>query len=179
MPPTAASPMSPFDVVVYAVALVAVVLGFNAGLLRSLATILGYLAAAPITIAVTPRLMALASGQYTTSPERIWLALGGVFLAVGFVVSALLRHAVGSFSGPDVGIVDRLAGAVLGAVRIGLIAVLIVVIFDRIIPANRQPTFLVDSKLRPYLSAAGQMGLKSLPPDVEATIDRLKRQRGI
>jgi membrane protein required for colicin V production len=171
--------MNPFDAVVYAVAVAAIVLGFRAGLLRSLATILGYLAAAPVAIAVTPRLMALVTGEYATSLERTWLALAGVFLAVGFVVSALLRAAVGGFRGPETDIVDRLAGALLGAVRIGLLAVLLVVIFDRIIPPNRQPSFLAGSWLRPYLSAAGQKGLKSLPPEIETTIDRLKRQRGI
>jgi membrane protein required for colicin V production len=33
--------------------------------------------------------------------------------------------------------------------------------------------------LRPLLSAAGQMGLKSLPPDIAAYVDRLKRERRI
>jgi membrane protein required for colicin V production len=54
-----------------------------------------------------------------------------------------------------------------------------VVAFDRIIPAGREPPFLAGSKLRPYLSAAGQKGLESLPLDVEAYIDRLKRERGL
>ena len=54
-----------------------------------------------------------------------------------------------------------------------------VVIFDRIIPAGREPAFLKGSQLRPILSEAGQQGLKSLPPDVEDYIDHLKRQRGL
>jgi hypothetical protein len=29
------------------------------------------------------------------------------------------------------------------------------------------------------LSQAGQQGLRALPPDIEAYIDRLKRERGI
>jgi membrane protein required for colicin V production len=72
-----------------------------------------------------------------------------------------------------------MAGALLGAVRVGLLAVLIVVIFDRIIPAGREPAFLKGSQLRPILSQAGRAGLKSLPPDIEDYIDRLKRQRGL
>jgi membrane protein required for colicin V production len=54
-----------------------------------------------------------------------------------------------------------------------------VVIFDRIIPAGREPAFLAGSQLHPLLSQAGQAGLKSLPPDIEDYIDRLKKQRGI
>ena len=49
----------------------------------------------------------------------------------------------------------------------------------RLIPADRQPAFLVGSKLRPYLSAAGQKGLQTMPPEIEAYIDRIKRDRGL
>jgi membrane protein required for colicin V production len=171
--------MNPFDAVIYAVAILAIVMGFNAGLLRSLATILGYLVAAPIAIAITPKVTTLVLGQSTLSPNQTWFALCAVFLVVGIAISALMRIAVGECIGPDIGLFDRVAGAVLGVVRIGLVAVLIVVIFDRIIPADREPPFLAQSRLRPYLSAAGQKGLQSLPPEIEDYIDRLKRERGI
>ena len=72
-----------------------------------------------------------------------------------------------------------MAGSALGAARIGLLAVLLVVVFDRIIPPNRQPPFLTNSKLRPILSQAGQRGLKSLPPEAADFIDQFKHQRGI
>ena len=42
-----------------------------------------------------------------------------------------------------------------------------------------QPAFLAQSKVRPYLSAAGQAGVKSLPPEIAEYIDRLKRARGL
>jgi membrane protein required for colicin V production len=170
--------MNPFDAVVINAALIAIVLGFNAGLLRSLATILGYLVAAPIAVALTPRVTPLffTSGP---APDQTSLVLAGVFLVAGIVVSALMRTAVSGLTGEEVSLLDRFFGAMLGAVRIGLVAVLLVVVFDRIIPADLQPPFLADSRLRPYLSAAGQWGLKSLPPEVEAYIDRLKRERGI
>ena len=92
---------------------------------------------------------------------------------------ALIRTVVNEFVGPDPGLFDRVAGAALGAVRIFLVAVLVVVVFDRIIPADHEPPFLAGSRLRPYLSAAGQKGLQSLPPDVDDYIDRLKRERGL
>ncbi len=171
--------MNPFDAVVCVVAILVIVMGFNAGLLRSLATILGYVIAAPIAVAITPNVTAFALGQAALSPDNTWLVLGVVCLAVGTAVNALLRIAINELAGPDIGLFDRLAGAVLGAVRIGLVAVLVVLVFDRVIPADRQPPFLAQSWLRPYLSAAGQKGLQSLPLDVEDYIDRLRRERGI
>jgi len=170
--------MNAFDAVLAAVVVLAIVLGFNAGLLRSLATILGYLIAAPLAVAIAPNVTAFALGR-SASLDTAWLMPVIVFVAIGVAVSVLLRTVVGEFVGPEVGAFDRLAGAALGAVRIGLIAVLIVVVFDRVIPADRQPQFLVGSKLRPYLSAAGRAGLRSLPSEVESYIDRVKRERGL
>jgi membrane protein required for colicin V production len=113
------------------------------------------------------------------TPEKTSLALCAVLLAVGALISALLRTAVSEVTGAQIGVADRFGGAVLGAMRTALLAVLMILIFDRIIPAGRDPPFLADSKLRPYLSAAGQRGLKALPPEVDAYIERLKRQSGI
>ena len=170
--------VSPFDIVVYAVGLVAIVLGFNAGLLRSLATIFGYVAAAPTAVTVTPSVTRFAFGDTQLSPDQAWWALCIVFIALGFVLSALLRTAVKEFISPEIRPFDREAGAPRRrAHRLGCGAGCSV--FDRIIPADRQPQFLAQSQLRPYLSAAGQQGLRSLPPDVETYIDRLKREHGI
>jgi membrane protein required for colicin V production len=170
--------MNAFDAVVTAAALVAVVLGFSSGLLRSLATILAYLIAAPLAVAFAPYITA-ALGQSRVAPGQAWIGLVVAFIVLGVLVGALLRTVIGEFIGPDAGLFDRVAGAVLGAVRIALIAVLIVVIFDRLIPADRQPQFLIGSRLRPYLSEAGRRGLQSLPPEIEDYIDRLKRERGL
>jgi membrane protein required for colicin V production len=81
--------------------------------------------------------------------------------------------------GSGAGFGDRLGGAVLGAAWIGLVAITLVLILDRLVPADRQPAFPVGSHLRPLLSTVGQKGFSSLPPDVAATIDRLKQAQRI
>ena len=171
--------LNPFDAAIYLVALVAVVMGFNAGLLRSLATIFGYLVAAPVAVAATPPLSKFFTELFHLPPTQPWVEFCAVFLAAGLVLSAMCRLAVSELIGPRVNFPDRVAGALLGAVRIALLAVLLVLIFDRIIPAGREPSFLIGSQLRPILSEAGRAGLRSLPPDVTDFIDRLKRARGI
>jgi membrane protein required for colicin V production len=171
--------MNPFDAAVCICLLIATIMGFKSGLLRSLATILGYVAAAPIAVGTAPALSLFLTQHFKLPAAQNFLVLFGLLLVFGIIFSALLRRAIGDIVGPDVNILDRFCGAVLGAVRIGLLAVLMVVIFDRIIPPDRQPPFLSNSRLRPILSAAGQQGLKSLPPDVADHIDRLKRERGI
>lgn len=171
--------MNLFDAAIYLCLAVAIIAGFSSGLLRSLATIFGYLAAAPIALTLTPHLAPVLASQFKMPPGQNWLVVCGIFLAAGIVIGALLRLAVSAITGPEIGVADRLTGAMLGAVRVALLAVLIVVIFDRVIPAGREPAFLTGSQLRPILSLAGRQGLKSLPPEAVIYIDRLKRERGI
>jgi membrane protein required for colicin V production len=171
--------MNSFDAAVYIVLIVAVVSGFNAGLLRSVATIIGYLAAMPIALAATPRIAQAVADNFNAPAVQNSLLFFGVFLVTGIVLSALLRTALREVVGSKISWPDRLAGSVLGAIRIGLVAITMVLIFDRIIPADRQPPFLSGSQLRPILLMAGQKGLKSLPPDVTALIDQLKKQQRI
>ena len=168
-----------FDAVIYALLALAVVMGFSSGLLRSMATILGYVIGASVALGVAPALSFFLTTRLDMPPLYNGVLLTGLLLVIGIIFGALLRRALDDVTGPRISIPDRIAGAALGAVRIGFVAVLIMVIFDRVIPPGRQPAFLAGSQLRPYLSAAGQAGVKALPPKVTAYIDRLKRERGI
>lgn len=171
--------MNIFDAAVIGATLIAVVMGYWAGLLRSLATIFGYLLAAPVAIVAAPKLAPLFATPSAASDGTAMLLYAGVFLVVGMVAATLLRSAVGLMAGEDVSVPDRICGAALGGVRIVLLAVVMVLIFERIIPAKREPAWLAQSQLRPLLSAAGEQGVRKLPPDVVAQIDRMKRERGI
>ena len=171
--------MNSFDGAVCLGLILAVVTGFNAGLLRSAVTILAYLIAMPIAVwamsFVSPQIEGKLGSPFTQNS----LLLFGIFLVVGIVLGKLMRMALDETIGPRAGIGDRLAGAVLGAVRVGLVAITLVLIFDSLVPSDRQPAYLAGSQLRPLLSVAGQKGFRSLPPDVAATIDRLKKERRI
>jgi len=171
--------MNSFDIAVYLGLIIAVFTGFKTGLLRSALTILAYLVAMPLALwamsVISPR---LGAGPASPLPQG-WVLFFGIFLVAGMVLGKLARMALDDAIGDDAGIADRLGGAALGAVRVGLVATSLVLVFDQLLPANRQPAFLNGSQLRPLFSAAGQMGFRSLPPDVAATIDRLKKERHI
>lgn len=171
--------MNGFDAAVSILVIAGLVLGFKSGLLRSLATILAYVSALPVAIAATPHLSAVPLDKGAPPWLQNSLVFFAIFLTTAAVLGALLRLAVSETVGPAVSLPDRLAGAVFGGARIGLVAVTVVVIFDQLIPADRQPAFLNGSKLRPMLSVAGQKGLKSLPPDAAAFVDQLKADRRV
>ncbi len=170
--------MNSFDAVIYVGLIIAIVTGFNAGLLRSAVTILAYLFAMPIAVSAMSMISPAFAGKFD-SPWQNSVMFFGSFLAIGIVLGKMMRMALDDAIGSETGIADRLAGAVLGAVRVGLVAITLVLIFDQLVPAGRQPAFLTGSHLRPMLSIAGQKGFKSLPPDVTAYIDRLKKDRRI
>src|SRR5262245_1979018 len=140
-----------FDTVVYAFGAIAIIMGFNSGLLRSLATILAYVIAAPVAIAVAPALSRFLAENADLPPSFDGLVLAFVLLVAGMIFGAVLRRTVGDLTGDHIGMMDRLLGAVLGAGRVAFVAVLVVLIFDRVIPADHDPAFLADSRLRPYL----------------------------
>ena len=171
--------MNSFDAVVYLGLAVAVVTGFNAGLLRSAVTILAYLVAMPIAVWAMSLIGSQIDGALGSTWAQNWLLFFGIFLIAGMVLGKLMRMALDETIGTQAGLGDRLGGAVLGAVRVGLVAITLVLIFDSLVPSDRQPAYLAGSQLRPLLSAAGQKGFKSLPPEVAATIDRLKKERPI
>jgi membrane protein required for colicin V production len=171
------SSMNNFDIVVSIALLAAIASGFKAGLLRSAVTILAYLFAMPIAVMImslVPTDGRAGSPLLQNSP-----LLFGVYLVTGIVLGKFLRMAVEDIVGPEAGLADRFAGAALGAVRIGLVAITLVLTYDRLASSGPQPAFLAGSQLRPLLSVVGQKGFNSLPPDLVAHIDRLKRDRRI
>jgi membrane protein required for colicin V production len=171
--------MNIFDAAIYLGLIVAGVTGFNVGFLRSLVTILAYLVVMPIAVWVMSLVSPGVQGNLGSAWAQNSLLLFGIFLVVGIVLGKLMRMALDEAIGSEAGIADRLAGAILGAVRVALVAVTLVLIVDSLVPSDRQPAFLSGSQLRPLLSAAGQRGFRSLPPDLAASIDRLKKERPI
>src|ERR1700730_5459322 len=100
--------MNSFDAVVYGLGVVAIVTGFSAGLLRSMATISGYVAAMPVAVATTSVLAPVLNGTSNASWAENSLLFSCVFLVMGITLGGLLRTAVSVTVGPSVSMVDRL-----------------------------------------------------------------------
>lgn len=169
--------MSAFDIAVGLAAVAAMAYGFKSGLMRSAATIVAYLCAAPFAVKGT----ALISQAIDRTPDpgsaQTFLIFFGIFILLGVAIAAGFNAAIDEMTGADISLPDRLAGSMLGVVRVGLIAVTAVLVFDRMIPAGREPTFLAGSQLRPMFSLAAQWGLKSLPPETASFIDQIKSRQ--
>jgi membrane protein required for colicin V production len=164
--------MNTFDLAVMIALVVAVLGGFSTGLLRSALTITAYVVAMPIAVWVMSCVPPL-DGQSSSPLGHNTGFFLGAFLIIGMVLGKLMRMPVDEAIG-DPSIADRLGGAALGVLRVGLVATSLVVVFDHIIPVGREPAFLAGSELRPLLSAAGKRGFRLLPSEAVAAIDRLR-----
>ncbi|MGC1842548.1 MAG: CvpA family protein, partial [Pseudolabrys sp.] len=122
--------MNSFDAVVYLGLIIAVVIGFNTGLLRSAIAILAYIAAMPIAMGLVPLVSPQLDGQHALPFAQNSPLFFGAFLVIGMVLGKLTCLALDDIIGPQAGIGDRLGGAALGAVRVGLIAITVMLIFD-------------------------------------------------
>lgn len=175
--------MNPFDAAIFGLAFIASVTGFSSGLLRSLATILAYVVAAPVALAVSPSVGAWLGTQRFLPPDQMQMLISVtpflLLVIVAMVLGALMRGAVSGVTSGHIVLADRVLGAVLGVLRIGLLTIAFVLILERMVPAGREPDWLKQSQVRPYLSAAAAQGLRALPPQALDYIDRFRRERGI
>ncbi|MGH6710844.1 MAG: CvpA family protein [Bradyrhizobium sp.] len=174
--------MNSFDIAVYLGLVFAVVSGFSTGLLRSAITILAYLIAMPIAVAATsflaPQIGDKSGAAFGPMLAQNPLMLFGIFFITGMLLGQVGRLALDDATGAP-SLFDRIGGAVLGTVRVGLVATTLVLVFDQLVPASVQPAFLTGSQLRPLFSTAGKIGVRTLPPDIAATIARLKQAQPI
>jgi membrane protein required for colicin V production len=171
--------MNSFDLAACVALVIAVYSGFATGLLRSGITILAYLLAMPLAMGVVAAMSPQLQDVHGTPLAQNWLQFFAAFVVIGVALGKIGRILLDEAVGSEAGFGDRLAGALLGAVRIGMVATTLVLVFDRLVPAERQPLFLEGSRLRPLLSLAGAKGFRSLPPEVASLIDRLKQERRI
>lgn len=171
--------MNSFDLAVYAALAIAMVSGFNTGLLRSAVTILAYLLAMPLAMGVIAAMAPEHQPQADSLFQQNWVQFFAAFLVIGVAFGKIGRIMLDEAIGSHAGIGDRLGGAALGALRVGMVATTLVLVFDQLVPIERQPAFLGGSQLRPLFSLAGQKGFRSLPPELAAVIDRLKQERRI
>ncbi|MBV9561701.1 MAG: CvpA family protein [Bradyrhizobium sp.] len=167
--------MNTFDLVIMLVLVFAVVTGFSTGLLRSALTIVAYLFAMPIAVWVMSYVPPLDE-QYASPLGHNAGFFFGAFLLIGMALGKLARMMVDNAVGDDPSLLDRLGGAALGALRAGLIATSVVLVFDRMIPAGHQPSFLQGSQFRPIFSSIAKKGFRSLPPEAAAAIDRIQQR---
>jgi len=99
-----------FDLAVYLCLFVAVVMGFMTGLLRSLATIIGYICGAGIAVAATPKALFLLANYPKIPTPQTWIVVVAIFIVAEALISVVLRLIVSGVAGRNVSVPDRIGG---------------------------------------------------------------------
>src|SRR3569623_3706016 len=79
-------PFNLFDGAVYLCLAVVIIAGLRSGLMRSLATIVGYLIAAPLAVALPPYVTPLVNARFPLTPSQLPLVFFAVVVAIGFLL---------------------------------------------------------------------------------------------
>ncbi len=167
----AGSQITAFDIVVVAIIFVSAVMSLSRGLVREASSILSF-ALGGLAALLLVRLFGDAAKS--ALPES-WppmaayaiLIVGGflsVYVAAGWLGSQLAKLI---HSSPQIGSLDRVAGAFFGAARGALAIVLFVLLMHMVIPKDNTPAFIANSKLYPYADSAASWFSDSFPGFVE------------
>jgi membrane protein required for colicin V production len=98
-------------------------------------------------------------------------------VVVGFLAAYSLAAFLGGrlskliHSSPEIGVVDRLAGAVFGIFRGALATILFVLLMQQVIPDNATPGDIAKSGSYPYLSGAASWIRDVVPGFVQSATE--------
>ena len=148
--------MNTFDIAIYLGLIIAVATGFSTGLIRSAITILAYIVAMPIAVWVMSFVPPLTENTNSPLMQNAGFFLGA-FLVIGMVIGKLARIPIDDAIGAPT-FVDRLGGATLGVVRVGLVATSVVLVFDQLIPVVPSARLPAGLAIAPLLLRDGPEG---------------------
>jgi membrane protein required for colicin V production len=152
-----------FDVVVVAIVILSAVMSIGRGLIRETFSILAFIIGG-ISAYLCISLFQEPLGQ-VLSPDRPSVAPAVILFLVGFLVAYVLAAFLGARlsklfnESPEIGLFDRLAGALLGVVKGVVACVLFIVLLHQVVPAGQEPPEIAKSQSYPLLDgAAGWIG---------------------
>jgi membrane protein required for colicin V production len=169
------APLSWFDVIILAVIVVSTVMSLGRGLIREAFSVISFIVGfATALVAIHYFKEPLASVIPKSWPVITPVA---ILFVVGFLTSYSLAAFVGSrlskliHASPEIGVLDRLAGAAFGTVRGVLAAILFVLLMHQVLPDGDTPTDIAKAKSYPYLNSAASWVQKRIPNLVEGVAE--------
>ncbi|MBB36961.1 MAG: colicin V production protein [Hirschia sp.] len=166
-----------FDVIVVMVIVVSAIMSLSRGLVRETSSIISFLAG---IVAAYAMLLLFRDPVRNMVPES-WPLLTGdaILVVVSFILVYLLAAGIGQQlsrlikSTPEIGLIDRIAGAIFGGLRGALAVVLFVLLMHMVIPEETTPSFIAKSKLYPYANGAATWLTQNFPGFVEKAQDSI------
>jgi membrane protein required for colicin V production len=147
-----------FDAIIVGLMILSAVMSIGRGLIREAFSVISFtiggLAAWLCVKFFEPPLKSMIS------PNEPSVIPAAILVVIGFLVAYLLAAFLGSrlskliHSSPEIGALDRIAGAIFGLARGILAAILFVLLMHQVVRPGEEPDWIAKSTTYPYLNAA-------------------------
>lgn len=168
-------PIGAFDIIVLAIIVVSMVMSLGRGLIREASSVISFIIGGAAAWYAVKFLRAPLESIIPDSWPDITASV--VLVVVGFFAAYSLAAFVGGrlsrliHSSPEIGLVDRMAGAAFGIARGLLAAVLFVLLMKQVLPEDATPTFVSRSRSYPVLEGIATWVESHFPGFVEKARD--------
>lgn len=149
-----------FDVIIVGLTILSAVMSIGRGLIREAFSVVSFLiggAAAYLCLRFfEPSLKSIIS------PHEDSVIPAAILVVVGFLIAYLAAAFIGSrlskliHAAPEIGALDRIAGAAFGVARGIFAAILFVLLMHQVIRPGEEPPEIAKSQTYPYLNAAAE-----------------------
>ncbi len=171
-------PIGAFDVIVVAVIVVSAIMSLGRGLVREATSVISFIIGGLVAYYALVLFEKPLSGVIPESWPSITPA--AILVVVGFLAAYSLAAFLGArvsrliHSNPEIGLVDRLAGAVFGVARGCLAVILFILLMQQVLPDDATPRFVAESASYGILSGAAEWIRDHVPGFVERARDTIE-----
>lgn len=162
--------MTSVDLAVLALMFLSGLLAFSRGLVREVLSIGAWLGAAVIAMSFLPALRPFLE-PYMPSPE--WTDPAGyiILFVVSLIVLSLIAKTIGgAVRSSAIGGIDRTLGLVFGLARGAALAVVAYIIACMVIPPDRWPEPVLESRSLPYIYTGAEWVARQIPQEYRPAI---------
>jgi membrane protein required for colicin V production len=164
-------PVSTFDWVIIAILLISAIMSLGRGLVREATSVVSFIFGG--LVAYYALVMFEAPLTAILPPDWSDIAAPAILVGVGFLLAYGLAAFLGGrlarllHASPEIGLIDRLAGAVFGLARGALAFVLFILLMQQALPEEATPSFVADSRFFTYGDAAAGWIRETFPGFVD------------
>jgi membrane protein required for colicin V production len=171
--------VSLLDGIVLVVVLVSALLAMYRGIMREIFSIGSWVAAAAAAYLLYKPAIPYIKPYAGSASETVLMGAtaGGIFIVTLIVVSYITMKISDFVLDSAFGALDRSAGFLFGAARGVLLLVVAMQFFNFFVSAEQTPTWVANSKAKPYLDQAGDKLRASLPEDLQKWISQVLRKK--
>jgi membrane protein required for colicin V production len=169
-----------FDLIVVAVIVVSAVMSLGRGLIREAFSVVSFIVGFAVGMVSLTFLEPLLRGMTAPNATGVDPVAAGITFGIGFLAAYIAAAFLGSrlskliHTSPEIGVLDRLAGAAFGIARGVLAAVLFILLMQQVIPENATPQEIAKSRSYPYLSGAASWIRSTVPGFVKSATEVIR-----